>query len=55
MKDVRKFFFESDHEEELKRLQEFVTLGERMKSLIEDGTMDAVVDIAIKLAIQEEG
>lgn len=54
MKDVRKFFFESDHKEELKRLQEFVTLGERMRALISDGTMDAVVDVAIKLAVGRE-
>jgi len=55
MGDVRKFFLESDHKEEMKRLTEFVELGERMKSLILDGTMDAVVDVAIKLAVQEEG
>lgn len=55
MGDVRKFFLESDYREEMKRLKEFVELGERMRELILDGTMDAVVDTAIKLAVQEEG
>ena len=54
MKDVRKFFLEPDYKEEMKRLNEFVLLGERMKALISDGTMDAVCDAAIKLAVGDD-
>jgi len=54
MRDVRKFFLESDYKEEMERLERFVALGERMKALINDGTMDAVCDMAIKLAVGEE-
>jgi len=54
MKEVRKFFLESDYQKEMERLQEFITTSERLKKLISDGTMDAITDIAIKLAIKEE-
>lgn len=49
MKDVRKFFLDKDHETEIERLENFVTLAERMKALIEDGTVDAIVDIILRL------
>ncbi|MEA1883758.1 MAG: hypothetical protein U9N62_04455 [Thermotogota bacterium] len=53
MRDVRKFFLESDYEKEVERLERFVNLGERMRILIKDGTMDALIDASIKLAIKE--
>jgi hypothetical protein len=56
MKDVRKFFLESDYKKEIERLERFVVLCERMKILIDDGTIEAVCDIALKFAIgNEEG
>jgi hypothetical protein len=54
MKDVRKFFLESDYEKEMERLERFVSLGERMKILINDGTLDAICDVSLKLAIGNE-
>ena len=49
MKDIRKFFLESDYEKEVKRLAEFVTLCERLQKLKEAGTLDALCDMAQKL------
>ncbi|KKL81324.1 hypothetical protein LCGC14_1995850 [marine sediment metagenome] len=54
MRDVRTFFLESDYEKEMERLERFVTLGERMKTLIQDGTIDAMCDVVLKLAIGKE-
>ena len=54
MKDVRKFFLESDFKIEMERLERFVELGERLKAMIDDGTMDAITDIVLKLAIGGE-
>jgi len=51
MKDVRKFFLESDFKIEMERLEKFVELGERLKAMIDDGTMDAITDVVLKLAI----
>jgi len=51
MKDVRGFFLESAYQQEMDRLERFVALGERLKALIQDGTLDAVCDAALKLAI----
>lgn len=49
MKDVRKFFLDKEHKVEMARLKEFVELCERMHQLIENGTLDAVSDIILKL------
>ncbi len=54
MRDVRTFFLESDYEKEMERLERFVALGERMKTLIQDGTIDAMCDVVLKLAIGKE-
>lgn len=54
MKDVRKFFLDSDYKTEMERLEKFVLLGERMQRLLKDGTMDAVCDIILKLSIGNE-
>lgn len=55
MRDVRKFFIEAEYKEEMERLERFVSLGERMKALIADGTMDAICDVSLKLAVGKEG
>lgn len=49
LKDVRKFFLDKEHKEEIARLKELIELSERLRSLTKDGTMEAVTDIIIKL------
>jgi len=53
MKDVRTFFLEKEYQVEIERLDKFVVIGERMRALISDGTMDAVCDIILKLTVKE--
>jgi|SRR5262252_865255 len=48
--DIRQFFLDDKHIEEVKRLKEFVELCERLKALKQDGTLDAVMDSMLKLA-----
>lgn len=52
--DVRKFFFEKDYDEEMKRLERFVNICKEIKKLKDDGVFDAVCDSALKLAIGKE-
>ncbi len=54
MRDIRKFFLEEDYEKEMKRLSEFVELCREMKRLKEEGTLDALCDLALKLAARDE-
>ena len=54
LREIRKFFFESDYQEELSRLKEFVGLCKELAKLKESGILDAVSDISIRLAIKEE-
>lgn len=53
MRDLRKFFLESEHKDEMARLKEFVALAEQMKALIKDGTLEAISDIILKLEMRE--
>lgn len=50
LKDIRKFFIGLEHENEIKRLREFVELCERLKKLKDDGTLDAISDVILKLS-----
>lgn len=50
LSDIRKFFLDDRHPEEVKRLLEFVEVCERLKKLKQDGTLDAVADTILKLA-----
>jgi hypothetical protein len=50
VKDVRKFFLENEYVEEMSRLKEFVAVCERLESLHNRGTLDAVADVILKLA-----
>ncbi len=52
LKDIRKFFLEDAHENEVKRLEGFVGLCKEMRELKKDGTLDAVADVVIKLAMR---
>jgi len=49
MKDVRKFFLESDYREEMDRLKEFVAVCKELETLKESGLLDAVSDTILKL------
>lgn len=51
LKDVRAFLLGRDYEVEIARLKEFCGLCERLKALKEDGTLDALADTIIKLAL----
>jgi hypothetical protein len=47
--DIRKFFLDSRHEEEVQRLKEFVTLCERLRDLRDSGFLDTVCDTILRL------
>jgi hypothetical protein len=53
LKDIRKFFLDSDYEKEMKRLSEFITLCKELKKMKDDGTLDVLCDAALKLAVKE--
>jgi hypothetical protein len=53
LKTVREFFLEKDYENEMSRIREFVVLCNQVQALKEAGLLDAVADLAIKLATQE--
>lgn len=50
LREVRQFFLDNNHAEEISRLKEFVELCERLKALKESGFLDVVADTMIKLA-----
>ncbi len=51
LKDIRQFFLGADYEKEIARLREFVELCERLEALKKRGTLDAIGDTILKLAI----
>ena len=53
MKDIRKFFLDSDHSEEINRLRDFVGLCNELKALKENGTIDAISDTILKLSVKQ--
>ncbi len=54
LRDIRKFFLESDYQKEMERLRLFVDLCRELKALKADGTLDAICDSALHLAIKEK-
>jgi hypothetical protein len=50
LKDIRKFFLESDYVEEIKRLNQFVGTISELKKLKDDGTLDAIADTILTLS-----
>lgn len=52
--DVRKFFLSEEHAKEVARLREFVEVMERLRSLKQDGTLDAISDTILKLYDQAD-
>jgi len=49
LKDVRKFFLDAEHTDEIERLERFVKVCLQLKALKEDGTLDALADTMLKL------
>ncbi len=50
LEDLRKFFLGEQHEKEMARLNEFVRTCERLQALSDNGTLNAVADVMLKLA-----
>lgn len=50
LRDLRKFFLDSDHSAEVHRLKEFLELCERLKKLRDDGFLDKIADTILKLS-----
>lgn len=44
MKEVRNFFSDKEHKVQMERLKEFIKVCQELKVLIDDGTLDAVVN-----------
>jgi len=53
MRDVRRFFLDAAYNEEMTRLERFVSVCKDIQQLKADGVFDAVCDSAIRLAIKE--
>lgn len=49
LRDVRQFFLDKTHEQEVARLKEFVDLCERLQKLKSSGFLDTVADTLIRL------
>ena len=54
LQEVRKFFLEASYESEMNRFQQFLNVCGELKALKEDGTLDAVIDSAIRLGLKEK-
>lgn len=51
MREVRKFFLESDYATEVARVHEFVGVCKELAALRDNGVLDAVSDTILKLAV----
>jgi hypothetical protein len=54
-RDVRKFFLEKDHKTEINNIKEFADICDRVKNLINNGTMDAITEAILKLEGVNDG
>jgi hypothetical protein len=50
LREVRQFFMDKTHDDEVKRLKDFVEICERLKALKDSGFLDTVADTMLKLA-----
>jgi hypothetical protein len=50
LKEVRQFFLESDYEQQVHRLHEFVDVCERLQALKKSGFIDAIADTILNLS-----
>lgn len=53
LREIRKFFLESDYKVEMERLERLVRLCRELQELKQSGIFDAVCDSAIRLAVGE--
>lgn len=53
LRDVRKFFLESNYEQEMERLERFIAACKEIQRLKAEGVFDAVCDSAIRMAVKE--
>ena len=49
MKDIRQFLLDPKHEEEMKRLKDFLDTCDRLKKLKDSGFLDQVCDVLLKV------
>jgi hypothetical protein len=54
LRDVRKFFLEENHAQEVSRLQEFVKVCDHLRQLKADGTLDAMSDTIVRMSLGRE-
>lgn len=52
LREVRTFFLDANYETEVRRLSEFVSLCERLKTLKDSGFLDTVAETMLKLSVQ---
>ena len=52
--DIRRFFLEKDYEQEMLRLERFVAVCRELQALRANGTIDAICDTALRLAVEEK-
>lgn len=52
LKEIRKFFLESDYKTEMNRLSEFVGMCHEIKKLKDDGTIDSIAEVMLKLSVK---
>lgn len=55
MKDIRTFFLEDNFEKEMARIERFVGLCKDIKELTDNGMLESVSDIILKLAEKDGG
>jgi hypothetical protein len=53
LRDVRKFLFEAEYKDEIARLENVTALCERLKQFKDDGTLDAISDLAIRMVLKQ--
>jgi hypothetical protein len=51
--DVRSFLADPAHAAELQRMREVIELCKKLKDIKQDGSLDAVCDSALRLAVNE--
>lgn len=54
LRDVRRFFLERDHAEEVQRLERFASLCRELLELKKSGALDAICDSALRLELGKE-
>ncbi len=52
LKEVRKFFLENQHQDEVARLRAFVTVCQDLRTLATDGSLDKIIDAVLRLAVK---